>query len=87
MLGRLRYTLSLRDLAEVFLTRGLTFSYESVREWDAKLVTALAANLRRKRPGKVGRSWYVDETYLGVRDKWRYLYRAIDRDGPWSTSC
>jgi len=41
----------------------------------------LAENLRRRRKGKVGRSWYVDETYIRVRGGWRYLYRAIDRAG------
>jgi transposase-like protein len=29
----------------------------------------------------VGRSWYIDETYIRVRGECRYLYRAIDRDG------
>ena len=81
VLWRLRYKLSLRDLAEMFLTRGFIFSYESVREWEGKLTPALAENLRRKRKGRVGRSWYVDETYIKVRSQWRYLYRAIDRDG------
>jgi transposase-like protein len=81
VLWRLRYKLSLRDLAEMFLTRRFIFSYESVREWEAKLAPALAANLRRKRKGRVGHSWYVDETYIRVRGHWRYLYRAIDRDG------
>ena len=52
-----------------------------MREWEAKLTPALAENLRRKRKGRVGRSWYVDETYIRVRGQWRYLYRAIDRDG------
>jgi putative transposase len=37
--------------------------------------------LRRSRKGKVGRSWYVDETYIRVHGHWKYLYRAIDRDG------
>jgi transposase-like protein len=37
--------------------------------------------MRRKRKGKVGHRWYVDETYLKVNGKWCYLYRAIDRDG------
>jgi putative transposase len=32
---RLRYKLSLRDLAEMFLTRGFIFSYEAVRDWEA----------------------------------------------------
>ena len=81
VLWRLRYKLSLRDLAEMFLIRGLVFSYETVRDWEAKLTPALAENLRRRRKGKVGRSWYVDETYIRVRGGWRYLYRAIDRAG------
>jgi len=45
---RLRYKLSLRDLAEMFLTRGFIFTYEAVREWEAKLTPALAENLQRK---------------------------------------
>src|SRR4029077_6978743 len=51
------------------------------RDWEAKLTPALGENLRRRRKGKVGRSWYVDETYIRVRGGWRYLYRAIDRAG------
>lgn len=41
----------------------------------------VAENLRRRRRGQVGRRGYVDETYIRVRGRWRYLYRAIDRDG------
>jgi len=84
VLWRLRYKLSLRDLAETFLTGGFIFS--SVREWEAKLAPALAANLRRKRRGRVGCSWYVAAGMLmrlmsEWRGQWRYLHRAIDRDG------
>jgi hypothetical protein len=70
---RFRYKLSLRDLAEMFLIRGFVFSYEAVRDWEAKLKPALAEDLRRRRKGKVGRSWYVDSALraraaqLGVR--------------------
>ena len=84
MLWRLRYKLSLRDLAEMFLIRGIVFSYEAVREWEAKLAPALAEELRQRRRGKGGarsRRWHVDETYLKVSGRWAYLYRAIDRDG------
>ncbi len=81
VLWRLRYKLSLRDLAEMFLIRGFVFSHEAVRDWEAKLTPALAEDLRRRRRGKVGRSWYVDETYIRVHGDWKYLYRAIDRDG------
>jgi putative transposase len=53
VLWRLRYKLSLRDLAEMFLTRGFIFTYEAVREWEAKLTPALTEHLRRKRKGRV----------------------------------
>src|SRR3954471_17012406 len=62
VLWRLRYKLSLRDLPEMFAVRGIVFSYEAVREWEAKLTPARAEDLRRRRRGQVGRSWYVDET-------------------------
>ncbi len=65
----------------MFLIHGFVFSYEAVRDWEAKLTPALAEDLRRRRRGKVGRSWYVDETYIRVHGRWKYLYRAIDRDG------
>ena len=81
VLWRLRYKLSLRDLAEMFLIRCFVFTYEAVRDWEAKLTPALAEELRRSRKGKVGRSWYIDETYIRVHGDWKYLYRAIDRDG------
>src|SRR5215212_7913489 len=81
VLWRLRYKLSLRDLPEMFAMRGIVFSYEAVREWEAKLTPALAEDLRRRRRGTVGRSWYVDEIYLKVQGRWCYLYRAIDRSG------
>ena len=84
VLWRLRYRLTLRDLAEMFLVRGITFSHEAVREWEAKLAPLLAGELRRRRRGRGGargRHWHVDETYLKVRGRWAYLYRAIDRDG------
>ena len=81
VLWRLRYKLSLRDLPEMFALRGLVFSHEAVREWEAKLTPALAEDLRRRRRGKAGCSWYVDETYLWVNGQWCYVYRAIDRTG------
>jgi putative transposase len=62
VLWRLRYKLALRDLPEMFLVRGVVFSHEAVRDWETKLTPVLAESLRRRRRGKAGRSWYVDET-------------------------
>jgi putative transposase len=81
VLWRLRYKLSLRDLAEMFLERGFVFTHEAVREWEERFAPLLAERLRANRRGKAGRSWYVDETYIKVHGRWCYLYRAIDRDG------
>jgi len=78
---RVRSTLSLRDLAEMFLERGFAFPHAAVRDWEARCTPLLADNLRTKRNGHAGRSWYVDEPYVNVHGQWCYLYRAIDRDG------
>ncbi len=86
VLWRLRYKLSLRDLAEMFLVRGFEFNKEvlcdrAVRDWEARFAPLATEQLRARRRGKAGRSWHTDETYLKVGGKWHYLYRAIDRDG------
>jgi hypothetical protein len=78
---RLLFKLSLRDLVRMFLMRGYEFTHETVRDWEERFPPLIAEQLRRNRKGRVGRRWYVDETYLKVKGKWCYLYRAIDRDG------
>jgi putative transposase len=84
VLWRLRYRLTLRDLSEMFLQRGIAFSHEAVREWEAKLAPVLAGELRRRRNGQGGagrRRWHVDKTYRKVRGRWCYPCRAIARNG------
>jgi putative transposase len=48
VLWRLRYRLTLRDLSEMFLVRGLAFSYEAVRDREAKLAPVLTRELRQR---------------------------------------
>ena len=81
VLWRLRYKLSLRDVAEMFLARGFSFTHEAIRDWEARFAPLIIDQLRVKRQGKAGKSWYVDETYVKVHRKWCYLYRAIDHEG------
>ena len=56
------------DLPEMFLERGLVFTHEAVREWEAQLAPLLSETLRKHRRGRIGPSWYVDETF---RSCWR----------------
>ncbi|HEY4384154.1 MAG TPA: IS6 family transposase [Ktedonobacteraceae bacterium] len=81
VIWRLRYKLSLRDVAEMFLERGFVFTHEAIRDWETRFAPLIKGQLRIKRQGQAGKSWYVDETYIKVHGKWCYLYRAIDQDG------
>ncbi len=81
VLWRLQDKLSLRNVAEMFLTRGFTFTHEAVRDWEERFAPLLTARLKARRRGKAGRKWHVDETYVKVAGRWCYLYRAIDSDG------
>jgi len=65
----------------MFLERGFVFTHEAVREWERLIAPLITQKLRKRRKGKVGNSWFVDESYVKVNGKWHYLYRAIDRDG------
>jgi putative transposase len=74
------YLLSLRHIEEMMQERGVFVDHVTVHRWAIKVLPVLAAVFRRrKRP--VGRSWRMDETYIKVSGQWKYLYRAVDRDG------
>ncbi len=81
VLWRLRYKLSLRDLSEMVLTRGFSFTHETVREGEERFAPLAAQRLRTKRRGKAGLRWHADETSTKVEGRWCYLYRAIDTAG------
>jgi putative transposase len=81
VLWRLRYKLSFRDVAEILLQRGFEISHETIRTWEFRFAPLVSERLRWRRHGRSGRSWYLDETYVKVNGRLRYLYRAIDRDG------
>ena len=58
--------------------RGFEVTHETVRAWECRFAPLVSEQLRAKRRGRAGVSWYLDETYVKVGGRWCYLYRAID---------
>jgi putative transposase len=75
-----RFPLSFREVGELLYERGITFSYESIRAWCATFGLEYAATLRR-RAARPGDKWHLDELFIKVNGRMRYLWRAVDQDG------
>ena len=75
-----RFTLSHRDIEELLAQRGIEVSRESIRLWCNKFGPAYARRLRRAHRG-YGDTFFIDEVFVKVQGKQRYLWRAVDQDG------
>jgi len=76
----LRYSLSLRDVEELLIERGLGADHTTVWRWVQRYAPELEQRMRRHlKP--TNKSWRVDETYIRIKGRWCYLYRAIDSAG------
>ena len=74
------YPLSYRNLEEMMQERGVYVDHSSVSRWAIKFLPLLE-KVFRKRKRAVGASWRMDETYIKVNGQWKYLYRAVDKEG------
>jgi len=75
-----RFSLSFRDVEELMSSRGVSLSYETVREWCFKFGQTYANGLRR-RSRRRGEQWHLDEVLLKINGRLHYLWRAVDQDG------
>jgi transposase-like protein len=76
----LRYGLSYRDVEELLAERGIEADHVTVYRWVQRF-TPLFADAARPLRHAAGDRWFVDETYVKVAGRWRYLYRAVDQYG------
>ncbi len=76
----LRYGLSYRDVEELLVEHGIEVDHVTIYRWVQRF-TPLLMDAAKPCRRPVGSRWFVDETYVKVAGKWRYVYRAIDEHG------
>ncbi|MFC4171233.1 DDE-type integrase/transposase/recombinase, partial [Microvirga sp. GCM10011540] len=73
-----KYGISYRDLAEMMQERSIVVDPSSIFRWVQRYAAELEKRVRRYQGHRSG-SWRVDETYVRVGGKWKYLFRAVDK--------
>ena len=76
-----KYGISYRDLEEMMLERGFGVDHTTLYRWVQHYAPEMEKRLRWYWKPSMGHSWRVDETYVKVKGKWAYLYRAVDKSG------
>ena len=76
----LAYKLSYREIEEMFAERNIHFDHSTLSRWVIKYAPQLEAIFRKKKR-RVSGSWRMDETYIKVKGRWVYYYRAVDKYG------
>jgi putative transposase len=75
-----RFCLSFRDIEDLLAERVIIVSYETIRQWCEKFGLDYARRLKR-REGRLGDHWHLDEVFIRINGQQRYLGRAVDQDG------
>ena len=76
-----RYPISYRDLETMMTERGVAVDHSTIYRWVQHFAPEMEKRLRWQWRRPQSRSWRIDETYVKVRGKWAYLYRALDKLG------
>ena len=74
------HPLSYRHLEEIMQERGVVVDHSSINRWAIRFLPLLEKAFRKHKHA-VGTSWRMDETYIRVNGAWKYLYRAVDKQG------
>ena len=78
----LSYALSYRHVEELLLERGVSIDHSTVQRWVVRYSAELESEFRRRyKKRRPHVSWRLDETYVKIKGKWHYLYRAVDKGG------
>jgi len=76
-----KYGISYRDLEEMMVERGVEVDHSTLFRWVQQYAPEIEKRMRWYNGSGLGESWQVDETYVKVKGKWKYLYRAITKSG------
>jgi transposase-like protein len=76
----LSFKLSSRDLVEIMSERRIALAHTTILRWVQRYVPEFE-KLWKRYARAVGGSWRCDETYIKVKGRWTYLYRAVDKQG------
>ena len=74
------YSLSYRDLEELMQERGYVVDHSTIQRWVVYYAPRVEKAFHKNKK-RVGMRWRMDETYLKIKGQWRYLYRAVDKQG------
>ena len=75
-----RFCLSFRDVEDLLAEQGITVSYEAIRLWCQTFGLDYARTLRRRR-GRMGDTWSLNEVFVTFHGRRQHLWRAVDQDG------
>ena len=75
-----RFSFSFRDAEDLLAQRGVAVTYETIRQWCQRFGPVYARQLRRRR-GRMGDTWHLEEVFVTIQGRQQYLWRAVDEDG------